>query len=138
MRLMRLGSRFRSWSFCGFPAAFSWRPGLSILGPMDSLSISSPDLDARIALLGAELRSLRLGNGAELLWSADPAFWAKTSPILFPVVGRTNNDEIRVDGRAYPMPQHGFAQRCRFEPLETGSSACRLATSDTPMTREHY
>ena len=36
--------------------------------------------------LGAELKSLkRLDTGTEYMWRADPAFWDRTSPILFPL-----------------------------------------------------
>ena len=35
---------------------------------------------------GAELASL-VKNGVEYLWQADPKFWARHSPVLFPIVG---------------------------------------------------
>ena len=35
---------------------------------------------------GAELASIRKGS-VEYLWQADPAFWGRHSPVLFPIVG---------------------------------------------------
>ena len=35
---------------------------------------------------GAELTSIKK-NGVEYLWQADPAFWKRHSPVLFPIVG---------------------------------------------------
>ena len=37
---------------------------------------------------GAELKSLvRKNTGKEYMWKADPKFWGRTSPVLFPFVG---------------------------------------------------
>lgn len=60
--------------------------------------------------LGAELKSLkRLDTGTEYMWRADPAFWDRTSPILFPFVGSVNGKEYRAKGRTYAMNQHGLS-----------------------------
>lgn len=68
---------------------------------------------------GAEQKSLkRLSDGREYLWCADPAFWGRTAPILFPVVGGVNNKEIRTKGQTYPMNQHGFARDMEFDFVE--------------------
>ena len=41
---------------------------------------------------GAEMKSLKCSEtGLEYLWQADPAFWGRTSPVLFPVVGNYKN-----------------------------------------------
>lgn len=68
-----------------------------------------------ISSCGAELRSLkRLDDQTEYLWQADPAFWGRTSPILFPFVGGLDHKEYRTKGRTYPMTQHGFARDLEF------------------------
>lgn len=76
--------------------------------------ISSGDLTATINPLGAELWSLRDRAGRELMTDADPRWWTGRAPILFPFVGRCRDDRYRLDGRDYPMPQHGFARRKPF------------------------
>ncbi len=58
---------------------------------------------------GAEIRSFKK-FGKELMWQADPKFWGRTSPILFPVVGNFYGKEFRYEGRTYRMSQHGFAR----------------------------
>lgn len=63
---------------------------------------------------GAEIRSLKK-HGKELMWQADPRFWGRTSPILFPVVGNFYGKEFRYEGRTYKMSQHGFARDRDFE-----------------------
>ena len=62
---------------------------------------------------GAELCSIRKG-GTEYLWQADPAFWARHSPVLFPIVGSVWEGTFRVGGSEYKMGQHGFARDMDF------------------------
>lgn len=66
-----------------------------------------------ISTHGAELQSLRCG-GREYLWHGDPAYWGRRSPILFPMVGKVYGGFFRVDGKEYPMGQHGFARDSEF------------------------
>ena len=47
------------------------------------LSIKSPYLDATISDEGAELIRLQDGEGRDLLWSGDAAFWSGHAPLLF-------------------------------------------------------
>ena len=64
---------------------------------------------------GAELKSLKKrSTGTEYLWKADPAFWGRTSPVLFPFVGGVKNKEYRTKGKTYSMGQHGFARDMEF------------------------
>ena len=68
-------------------------------------------LRVEIAALGAELMSIYdRSAGTELLWNGDPAYWKRRSPILFPNVGKTWQNVMRIDGTAYPTSQHGFAR----------------------------
>ena len=59
---------------------------------------------------GAELVSL-VRKGREYMWNGDAKFWNRRAPILFPAVGKPYNNEIRIDGKVYPMKQHGFEGR---------------------------
>ena len=78
------------------------------------LIIRSSDLTVRIDRLGAELRSMRDGQGREVMTDADPRWWTGHAPLLFPFVGRSRCDAYRMNGRTYSMPQHGFARRADF------------------------
>jgi galactose mutarotase-like enzyme len=65
---------------------------------------------------GAELTSIRLkADGTEYLWQADPRFWARQSPLLFPIIGAVADGKYTVAGRQYPMKNHGFARESEFE-----------------------
>lgn len=68
---------------------------------------------------GAELTSIyHKGNQLEYLWNADPAFWGRHAPVLFPTVGKLINDTYYVSSKAYHLGQHGFARDRRFEVIE--------------------
>ena len=66
--------------------------------------------------MGAELKSLkRLDTGTEYMWEGDPAYWKRTSPVLFPIVGSLRDGSFLLDGKRYPMGQHGFARDMEFQ-----------------------
>ena len=103
----------------------------------DTVEIASGSTAARIALHGAEPVSWRVGD-REYLWSGDPAHWNRHAPWLFPVVGASAGAAVTVEGRAYPMPQHGFARDRRFAPVAQAGDRVRLRLSETPETLAHY
>jgi galactose mutarotase-like enzyme len=64
---------------------------------------------------GAELNSIvHKKHQLEYLWNGDPAFWAKHSPILFPIVGTLKQDTYYYNNRPYHLPRHGFARTLDF------------------------
>lgn len=102
------------------------------------IEIASDRLSAAINPFGAELSSLRDAEGRELMTDADPAFWTGRAPLLFPIVGRLNDDVLRIDGHAYPMKPHGFARRMAWEVVGAGADAVTLLLRDTDETRAAY
>ena len=86
---------------------------------------------------GAELASLRSAAAGELLWQAGPE-WPRHAPVLFPIVGRLQDDTLHHDGQAFRMTQHGFARDRRFEWIERGAEGCRLVLRDDADTRAMY
>ncbi len=98
---------------------------------------ASDGTTARIALTGAEPVSWQVA-GREYLWSGDPAHWNRHAPWLFPVVGASVGGQVRVDGRAYPMAQHGFARDAVFAVVAQTEDAVTLRLADDAQTRTHY
>ncbi len=92
-------------------------------------------LHAAINSKGAELKNIYNKNtGLEYMWSGDPAFWGKTSPVLFPIIGSLKNDTCYIDGQAYQMGRHGFAREMEFNVTEQSSDAITftlLSNNDT-------
>ena len=74
---------------------------------MALFQISNDRITIQVNSMGAELKSLKkLSTGTEYMWNADPQYWKRTSPVLFPLVGGLQDGVYRQDGREYPMGQH--------------------------------
>lgn len=79
------------------------------------LLIENDILRASINPMGAELSSLvTKDDGAEWLWQGDAQWWSGRAPLLFPVVGRSPENQVDIDGQTHPMNPHGFARRSLF------------------------
>jgi galactose mutarotase-like enzyme len=103
----------------------------------DRHTLRSGGIEATIKAHGAELCSLKDAQGVELIWQAGAA-WPRHAPLLFPIVGRLKNDELRHRGKAYPMTQHGFARDQVFEWAERAETSCSLVLRDSAATRARY
>ena len=102
------------------------------------IEIGSRALSAVINPFGAELTHLRDAEGRELMTDADPAFWTGRAPLLFPIVGRLHGDRYRIGDRHYPLPQHGFARKQRFECVAQTADRAVFRLSDNDETRAAY
>lgn len=84
------------------------------------ITLENDYIRAVIKSHGAELSSFYdKENETERLWQADDDYWGRHAPHLFPVVGGCLNNELLVDGKAYPMPKHGFARDSDFKRMES-------------------
>jgi galactose mutarotase-like enzyme len=80
------------------------------------IKIANAVISATINPKGAELTSL-INHSAQIdyMWSADPVYWGKSSPVLFPIVGSLKDDTFIYLHKAYYLPRHGFARERVFE-----------------------
>jgi len=101
--------------------------------------LTNERVSVQINSYGAELKSLKkLSTGQEYMWKADPAFWGRTSPVLFPFVGGVNNKEYRTKGKTYSMCQHGFARDMEFELLSESKDEIWFVLNSNEETMEKY
>lgn len=99
--------------------------------------IENDFLKATIKAKGAELSGLQQKQtGIEYIWQADPVFWGKHSPVLFPVVGTLKNNGFLFEGREYPLGRHGFARDMDFLAVKAGpdSVTFRLEASGATLS----
>lgn len=104
----------------------------------EMVEIGSSALRASINPFGAELSSLRDAQGRDYMTDANPAFWTGRAPILFPIVGRLNDDLLWIDGASYRMEKHGFARRSAFDPVDVTASGALFRMTDTVETRAQF
>jgi galactose mutarotase-like enzyme len=72
---------------------------------------------ATILHKGAELVEFKKEN-INYIWTIDEQFWNKTSPVLFPIVGRLKDDSYSINGEEFKMSRHGFARDYEFKVIE--------------------
>ena len=88
---------------------------------------------------GAELFGLfDKENNREVLWQADPKYWARHAPVLFPFVGKVNGGYYTHKGVQYAMGQHGFARDMEFEFLGQTENSISHLLKWTEGTFEKY
>ena len=98
------------------------------------IELSNEQLTIKVAEMGAELQSIIDNKGHEYLWQADPQYWPRHSPILFPIVCSVENDTYTVDGQEYHLPRHGFARDTRFTLVNQSDKQVLLTLRDSEET----
>ena len=85
---------------------------------MDKYILENEYLRVEASAFGAELQTIKdKTTDFEYLWHGDKAYWARRSPILFPIVGKVWNGRMLYQCKEYPLSQHGFARDCKFEAI---------------------
>lgn len=102
-------------------------------------TITNDAITVSIATKGAELQSIVNNNtGLEYMWNADPAFWAKKSPVLFPIVGGLKNNQYSFNGQTYTLGRHGFAREMEFTVTEQKADRITFTLTDSEETLKNY
>lgn len=101
------------------------------------VTISNAILSVTINTLGAELISL-VKNNKNYIWNINETYWNKTSPILFPIVGRLKNDSYTLNGKTYQLPRHGFARNMEFSFDKKSDSQVVFELNESEETKTNY
>jgi galactose mutarotase-like enzyme len=103
------------------------------------ITIENQHASASFNEVGAELCSLiNRKTEVEHMWCANPGFWGRSAPILFPCVGESSNGEIRVDGDSYKMSRHGFVRTMQFEVVKKEQGQVTFSLKSNSETRSKY
>jgi galactose mutarotase-like enzyme len=101
--------------------------------------IKNSFISAKIDSFGAQLNSLKKTNeNLEYIWQANPQYWNRHAPILFPIVGRLKDDEYFYKGNKYNMTQHGFARDCEFELVKKEENYLKFRLKNNEKSLEIY
>lgn len=101
------------------------------------MKLDNSIISIEISNHGAELKSA-VKNGFEYMWCADEKYWARTSPVLFPIVGSLKDNLYKLDGKVYQMNQHGFARDNEFELIEHDKTSATYLLKDNEETLKKY
>ncbi len=103
------------------------------------VTIENDLLKVSIHPKGAELRSVyNKQTKLEHIWNGDPAFWAKSSPVLFPIVGTLKENTYYYEEAPYTLSRHGFARDMEFEVTGQTATSVVFTLVDTAATREKF
>lgn len=103
----------------------------------DKYTLTDGHTAVTIKSKGAELSSV-VRNGIEYMWDANPEYWGRTAPVLFPFVGSLKGKQYRHGGVTYPMGQHGFARDMEFELVSRSDTKITMALTDNGETLRVY
>ncbi|MEO5681480.1 MAG: aldose 1-epimerase family protein [Chitinophagaceae bacterium] len=102
-------------------------------------TIENKFLTVTISPKGAELQSMYNKEvKLEYMWSGDPAFWGKHSPVLFPIVGTLKADTYYFNDQAYQLGRHGFARDMDFIVTEQAADAITFSLESNAITMINY
>lgn len=101
--------------------------------------IKNSFIKAKIKLFGAELNSLqKIDEDLEYIWQGNPKYWARHSPVLFPIVGRLKNDSYFYKNKKYSLSQHGFVRDKEFELIKKGEDFIEFRLKNDEETLKNY
>lgn len=103
------------------------------------MRLENERLCVEITELGAEvLRIYDKKMGREIIWEADPTYWKRHAPVLFPNVGKTYRNTVLINGTHYPTSQHGFARDSMFKCTNSTKDSATFLLVSGEETKEVY
>ena len=97
------------------------------------------NLSVSVEAKGAELTSIKsLLDQTEYLWQADPVYWKRHAPVLFPIVGSLENNLYIAENKEYSMGQHGLARDCDFVIAESTANSLTYSLDSNSDTLKKY
>lgn len=104
---------------------------------MSMIELARGTLSAAVNTKGAELSSLAR-DGVEYLWQADPAYWNRHAPVLFPIVGSIRNDEATSAEGPVHLGRHGLARNFEHTVVAQTDDSVTFELTDTSETRKDF
>ncbi|SOC01237.1 aldose 1-epimerase family protein [Pseudobutyrivibrio ruminis] len=102
-------------------------------------TLENDKIKLTVAEHGAEIKSLiRKADEKELMWQADAAYWGRTAPVLFPLVGNYYQKKSVFKGQTYEMGQHGFARDMDFMLGRQTENELVFLLKDNEESRKKY
>lgn len=103
------------------------------------MKLENENLIVEIVEHGAELtRVFNKKTEEEVLWEADAKYWKRHAPVLFPNVGKTYKNTVKIKGDQYPTSQHGFARDSDFTCICADDKKASFMLASTDETKKVY
>ncbi len=92
----------------------------------------------KINSFGAELQEIVDADNVSRMHDGNPKYWARRSPVLFPIISRFVDKKYTYQGKEYFINTHGFAREKEFMEYESGSNYVTYLLVDDNNTFECY
>ncbi|MDN2453354.1 aldose 1-epimerase family protein [Lactobacillus sp. UCMA15818] len=101
------------------------------------VTIENQNFQAIIDSVGAQLIHLyEKQEDFDYIWNNES--WNKHAPVLFPAIGRSNQDKYLLNNKEYKMPQHGFIANQEFKIITHTKNTVTFAVSENTETYKLY
>lgn len=101
------------------------------------LTIENNQLKVEINEVGAQLTHVvDKTTNADYIWNGSE--WERHAPILFPAIGRSNDNKYILNGKTYEMKQHGFARDYPWTVVDKGDDRVSLTLTENEETLAVY
>ena len=91
-------------------------------------------LDITIGSRGAELVSIKLKNGTDILWPGKEGVWNAHAPLLFPWAGRIKNGYFTHKGATFDAGIHGFISKTEHRCIAENADMLSFEASSSSDT----
>ncbi len=102
------------------------------------ITINNDYLKIEVSKTGAELKSLVSNNNISYLHDSNPLYWNKSSPILFPIIGKLKDGKTIIENKEYVIPGHGFIKNQLFDVIEHDDNKLVLSSEYNEETLLMY
>ncbi|BDR55581.1 aldose 1-epimerase family protein [Xylocopilactobacillus apis] len=105
------------------------------------ITIENKNFRVKISELGAEVQSVqnKSADNYEYIWTdKNKEYWQRHFPILFPAIGRSNDNKYKLKDQVYPMMQHGFARDNTWDVLDKQDSEVTLVLNENESSLKIY
>ncbi len=107
-----------------------------------NLELKNDKLTVGLKTAGAEMTAVTSKDGVNYLWNGNPEYWNRHAPVLFPIVGKVNNNKYTAnkngDTATFELSQHGFARDSEFEVVESSNNKAVFLLASNEKTKEKY
>nr|WP_317412421.1 aldose 1-epimerase family protein [uncultured Solibaculum sp.] len=101
--------------------------------------LENDQIKISVDTMGGELHHITgKKEGTQYLSDGDPVFWKYHAPILFPIVGKLNDNTYTVEGKTYHLPQHGLARVREFQVVGQSANQLTFELSSSADTLSVY
>lgn len=91
----------------------------------------------KVDSLGAELISASYKK-EEYLHQKEKVYWNRSSPVLFPIVGKLKNNNYNYNNKNYSLPIHGLARHKEFTFVKQDTNTLVFSLKEDSNSLKHY